>query len=189
METLFLMGIWFWAILIVGSIVLFICAEQETGFGSFAVIVAGLVLMNWLGGVPVWNYMVEHYWMCLIYFFLYFLVGSVWCFIKWGFYSRNIYKLYVEYKTRFIKERGLSIGVNDPIPEDVKHHFYFPYAVPPEPEDNKNRIFAWISAWPWSLVWTLIDDPIRTLLNHIYDAIKGMLRKISHYWFKDIKFN
>lgn len=46
-------------------------------------------------------------------------------------------------------------------------------------EDNKGRIVSWMTYWPWSMVWTLLNDPIRKLMQHIFYAMRGMLKKIA----------
>lgn len=46
-------------------------------------------------------------------------------------------------------------------------------------EKNKGRIISWMTYWPWSMLWTLLNDPIRRIMKHIYYAIRGLLIKIA----------
>jgi len=52
--------------------------------------------------------------------------------------------------------------------------------------NHKGRIIAWMSYWPWSLFWTILNDPIRRLFRRIYYKIKSFLQGISEKVFKDI---
>jgi hypothetical protein len=52
--------------------------------------------------------------------------------------------------------------------------------------DNKSRILSWMTYWPWSALWTLLNDPVRRLMRRIYYRIKGILQGISDKIFKDI---
>jgi hypothetical protein len=38
---------------------------------------------------------------------------------------------------------------------------------------------TWMSFWPMSLLWTLLNDPIRKLFTEIYTRISGTLQKIA----------
>lgn len=51
-------------------------------------------------------------------------------------------------------------------------------------EKNKGRIVSWMTYWPWSMLWTLLNDPVRRIMKHIYYAIRGTLIKIAAKVFK-----
>lgn len=56
----------------------------------------------------------------------------------------------------------------------------------PEPGNYKNRIITWMTLWPLSFLWTMLNDPIVRFFQHIYYEIAGVLRKISDNVFKDV---
>lgn len=49
----------------------------------------------------------------------------------------------------------------------------------PQANNHKALITTWITHWPVSLIWTLINDPIKKLINHIFESIKSVFQKIS----------
>ena len=55
-----------------------------------------------------------------------------------------------------------------------------------EPE-SLGLFISWFSFWPWVLVWTIINDPLRRLGTHIYFWMKGRLQKAADYAWRDIK--
>lgn len=57
----------------------------------------------------------------------------------------------------------------------------------PQANNHKALITTWITHWPVSLVWTLINDPIKKLINHIFESIKSVFQKISDKVFESTK--
>ena len=60
------------------------------------------------------------------------------------------------------------------------------HAIRPSALDNKGRIIAWISYWPMSFVATLLNDPLRHLVEWIYDHFRNMYEAMSTRMFKGI---
>jgi hypothetical protein len=58
--------------------------------------------------------------------------------------------------------------------------FYKPLAY-----DNKSKIVAWICYWPFSLIGTLINDPLRRLVNFCFAKLKATYQKMSDSVFKE----
>lgn len=59
----------------------------------------------------------------------------------------------------------------------------------PNPRRYKGRITTWMTYWPWSLVWTMINDPIRKAFNMIFRKLSTVFSGISEGAFKgmDVK--
>lgn len=55
----------------------------------------------------------------------------------------------------------------------------------PTASNNKAKIVTWISHWPISLLWTMINDPIKKLLNKIFNLFKGLFQQISNIILKE----
>lgn len=55
----------------------------------------------------------------------------------------------------------------------------------PEASSNKSKIIAWICYWPFSLIGTFINDPIRRLVNFLFTKLKATYQKMSDKVFKD----
>ena len=60
------------------------------------------------------------------------------------------------------------------------------HAIRPSAMDNKGRIIAWISYWPMSFVATLLNDPLRHLVEWIYDHFRNLYEAMSTRMFKGI---
>ena len=55
--------------------------------------------------------------------------------------------------------------------------------------ENKSRIIMWMAYWPWSLLWTTINDAVKRIYREIYQAIQRLLQGISDSVFKDVKWS
>lgn len=55
----------------------------------------------------------------------------------------------------------------------------------PEPAAYKTDIINWIGWWPPSLVWTIINDPVRRIARQIYYSVARLLKQISDYTWQD----
>jgi hypothetical protein len=56
----------------------------------------------------------------------------------------------------------------------------------PLASDNKSKIIAWMCFWPFSLLGTFINDPIRRLFNFLFNAFKATYQKLSDKMFVDL---
>lgn len=111
-----------------------------------------------------------------LYVFLgYFALGTGYVVLKW--YS------FVHYAVRKYNE-WQSVS-NDRTMADYSriHGIRLPLQV----SDYKMMIVSWLVYWPLSAVWTLLNDPIRRLVNEIYNKIAGTLQSISDTAFRDVK--
>jgi len=57
----------------------------------------------------------------------------------------------------------------------------------PTASDNKAIIVSWITHWPISAIWTVINDPIKKVINYIFEQIKGLFQKMSNRIFRNVQ--
>lgn len=139
----------------------------------------------------------------------YLAAGVVWGIVKWWFFVRRIRDRYQEIKDAFLNDRRITDGK---IPSDLiqtfkefcsdrgqrgYHHSgeYDRYrlefsedgrVVAPVVNKHKARITSWMVYWPWSAMWTLIDDPIRRLYNRLYTLLRGFYQSIANQAFQSV---
>jgi hypothetical protein len=58
--------------------------------------------------------------------------------------------------------------------------------IPPRPNDHKSTILTWMTFWPASLFWTLLNDPVRAAFQHIYASMVRTLQNISNHAFSHV---
>ena len=112
----------------------------------------------------------------LIYVVAFFAIGTVWGVFKWFFYLRRSRRKMDE----IIATSGPHI--------DIIAEFRWaglPTEFPPNVSDYKTRILGWMMLWPASMLWTLLNDPVRYIFEEIYSRLGGMMQAISNAAFKD----
>ena len=198
MLTLFLFGtVWFWllAALVVLTVGVFIARES---FGKATLsLVAFFALLAFCGDFNVLHWLKTHAFEAAVYGAGYFAAGTGWAIWKWWFFVRRLRDKYNELKTQFLQQHDVADG---PIPDRLKAawlQWFTQYgareftgerydgfngnvrSATPKARNYKGKITSWMIYWPWSLIVTMIDDPIRRLFRAIYTAIQDMLQSIS----------
>lgn len=105
----------------------------------------------------------------------YFALGVAWAVVKWVFFLYKTRSRYAEFRSTWLA----SHPTYDPgdLQRDARRTFGF--AIPPRPDQHKARIVTWMIYWPFSLLWTMIDQPVRKFFNLLYAAIKDALGRLS----------
>lgn len=166
MTGLFLFGtLWFWLLSVIAFIFIITSLEHRRYGGTGATWVMLLffgVLYLWGGNTlsSIGEYLSQNPIRSLLYGLGYITTGIVWSFVKWYYFLLN-------YKEKV--DRSYANWRN-----------YIPKA-----SDNKGKIIAWMTYWPMSGVWTIINDPIRRIYDRIYKRIGRVYDKISDRIFKD----
>lgn len=176
----FLIGtLWFWILFGVASCLIIFFLEdalrynRDIGGGtkSTLVILGALTLYYFLGSrqdvIDLFTFVKDHPFLTLGRIGIYIGVGVVWSFFKWYFYLTNVKeKLLYKYNNDLSKVYDYEI---------------------PVASSNKSRIITWMSYWPFSALWTLINEPFKKTFKFIYSKIEGIFQAMSDRIFKDFK--
>ena len=166
MFEIFALGtIWFWLLSVIAFIAVTAFVEcgypgRATwfviGFFAFIYFLSGLKFIEWIAMNPT---------DFLIWIVLYFVAGTIYCVFKW-------YAFLLNERDYFRKH-----GARD---ESWRKKEY-----PPKVSVHRTDLIAWIIYWPFSLLWTLVNDPIRRIATAIYRQIEGLLQAMSNNVFKN----
>lgn len=159
------------------------------GCAAISLIIFGALLQ--LCGNDVLGWIIGHPFQLCFYIGLYFVAGTLWSIVKWGLFVREERAKYDDFKARFLKDNKVQ---GEDIPDELKdkyldqlsRHYGYSYMdhVKPSPTTHKARILTWMTYWPWSALWTILNDPIRKAFTHIYYRISVLLQKMSDAAFK-----
>jgi len=161
MGTLFLIGtFWFYALLFVAAVALVISTElDEAKSWGFWVVGATLVILYFCGNKQefndAFNWISANPGSTVLIVAGYFVAGLVWAIVKWYFYLRK--------KTAKINKYSKVHGLDEV------------YSA----SENKERILNWMMYWPFSLLWTMIDEPVKKLFQNIYTATEKMFQRMA----------
>jgi membrane protein implicated in regulation of membrane protease activity len=142
---------WFWAILIVASVIITACVENEH-YSTPTVVAIILAAIYWKAitalpwsiiGIAIGSFV---------------LIGACWSIFQW---FRRVQKKATEFKEEF----GATLTTQQM--RDLQRLV--------SASDNKALITGWIAFWPWDMFWTFTGD----FFNMIYDALSSVYTKIS----------
>lgn len=191
MEMLFwgLGAIGFWIFIGIISIVLLALIEYErVGWATFFT-VGTMVFCQFLTSFKPFSLIADHPLAGALVIVGYFLVGGLWAIWKWWFFVRAKLRDYRTARDEFLKRQNATIMTEDllskwqqSMPYDYRRGSEFGR---PRAAKEKGRIMTWMCYWPWSFVWTIVNDPIKRAFRAIYDAIQGILETISKRAFRE----
>ncbi len=135
-------------------------------------------------------HLIQSYWKFSIIFSIgYLTIGTLWGILKWKFYIEKQHNKYLGFKRNFKTKLGIN---TEDIPDEYKEKFLrdFQYEfhymhIIPQVDKNKERIITWMTFWPWSALWTLLNDPIRAFYNYVYNKIANVLQGMVKKRFAD----
>ena len=181
MADFLLFGGLYFTVLVFVSAGLLIWAVESTALGWATILLtAVLVALHFFSDVDPLMYALKNPLVALACFGAYFVVGAVWSIVKWYFHVLGYRDRYEEYRARWLKDHGAEDFSNPALLADFKKSksFYMP-----EASNNKKRIFTWIAYWPFSALWTVVNDPLKRLVYWIYARLGVLFNKITKTMF------
>lgn len=168
MEFLIFGTFWFWALSIVAWVLITIAEEMGYYFRATFVLLGFAALYYLFGGdqpVHALVWVIKNPLQILTGVLGYLFVGTGWGVVKWFFFVL---------KKRDEAEEKVR---NRVFPEREK-------ISAPIANDYKEQIITWMVYWPFSMLWTLINDPLRRVFELIYRRIGKLMQSISDSIFK-----
>lgn len=191
-------GFWL-SLVILGTIIFWNIENEEVGVSTLTTIIF-VTLVLWANDLSLWGLIKANPIETLMFIGAYFLAGTLWAICKWYFYIRRYNYEYNDIKTRFFRETDKS-SVEQFSTDQMKEFRYqvirafngmagryrsntfeFPLA-----SERKTAILGWMMYWPYSMTWTLINDPVKRAFITIYRNIAGGLDRMTNSLTKDIR--
>lgn len=135
---------------------------------------------------------------------IYLGAGIVWSFVKWFSFLMGFRDAYRAEKYNFLAFKklptntlleaelqeeflcGLSYNggsyrnnLERTWNSDVKEYRGNSLNVLPRAAKNKARITSWMAFWPFSMVGTIINDPVRRLINFLFNQFKALYQRMA----------
>lgn len=173
---------WF-LIVIIGCFVIW-SIEKDSWGGATASTLIGAMLLWYFSGMPnPFPLLYDHWQTYVAFVVLYIVIGAVWGVAKWWFFLQNAAD---EYEAR----RGPLQAEWNGFSEDRKSRQPYVawlqtyYGFPPSIAKHKGDFTTWMVWWPFSAIWTLLNDPLKRLYRAIYQYLAKMLSDMSTAVFK-----
>jgi hypothetical protein len=191
----------FWILLGAEFFFLFWCVSCRRGFTALASLVVLAAAVQFFGDIPVFQYLWHNPMVGAIGLGVWLAVSAPWAFVKWTLFVRDNSCRYDELLAEFVEHHaGYPKNANEfTVDQKVEWKEYFDrncrcdewfgefdkVEFDPSPKTHKSDIMTWMMLWPWSLGWTLLNDPIRKFFRHAYYFMVGRLERIRDYYWKD----
>lgn len=179
MIIIFGFGLWFWGLILVEAALLLWFVEEEWPGISFMSIAVWLLALWWLADIPIWKWIHDNPGKLAKYAGYYIVIGMVWTFIKYYFKLKNI-----QGEIKKLKE-SWNLFKNDPnertsgvtnFEDYVNKKMYAPHITF---DATARKLTTWAIFWPPSMIWTLLNDPVKKFFNWlIYDIFVGAYKKM-----------
>lgn len=168
---------------------------EHWGWATVTLILSGIAVQL-LGIANIWGFVTHHTVDALLYVLGYLAVGVVWSFIKWFSFLMGFRDRYREVKTEFFASHGVPLdqALNKEQAEAFHHTLWrqswngyrgVNLSKRPSATNNKRRITAWMSFWPFSMAGTIINDPIRRLFKFLFNQLKASYQRIADHVFRN----
>jgi len=199
-------GFWFWSLLAVASIILIVALENSNEGRATFVFLAALAAIVFLGNTSWLTWVMENPLSIGLYVLAYLFLGVGWGISKWWVYLHDVSARNRAERYDWLDREKASLCVSDDDYEAacvnspnlwsdkvkaawksyVRCGYYGKPIEKPIVSDNKSRITGWMTYWPWSALWTLINDPLRRFYQWAYTRLSGLLQGMSDKAFKDL---
>ena len=149
------------------SVVLIALIDHDFWFGATIVGAAGVVLLHFFAaGWSLWNFAWANPMLLVWYVAGYVMVGICWSVFRWWQFMLDSVERELASKKRWIESNASS---------KVKSTVCLEYSYSrPEASSNIEKLIGWMTYWPWSGFWFLLNRPFKWLvrqLSGVYDAI------------------
>jgi hypothetical protein len=182
---------WGWIILAAAVIITIAYVEHDSGFAAFFTLLIGFTLLFSLHLKSAAMYVLNHPWNVVIGVALYFVAGTVWGVVKWFLHVTKKLEEYKEKKARFLRSNRFlrsknATEITPALVSSFKQFLGTNYieGEAPQVHDHKSDILMWMTYWPFSSVWTLLNDPVRRAFRAIYRSLSTSLQSMSDRLFK-----
>lgn len=209
-ELFVLGGLMWWIMVVAASILIIWALEEENGSWATTAFIGAILLWQFCGDLRLQD-SIDSWWNALGLFLGYIGVGVTWSFIKWHFFVGKKKEEYEDMKIDWLKDHG--VYDTKEVPESLKAQFRsflcqmtgwyerrwvrdeetgkseevkIP-VVKPRAQNNKARIARWMAYWPWSMLWSLLDDVWHKIFRWAQRAVADVMNAISDWRFKGVE--
>lgn len=174
-----LVGFWFWLVVIVIGIGIIYEIEQDNGFATTAVAVFGAVaLWYFSGGHNPFPWLANNWAVIVTCIVAYIVIGAGWGVAKWWFYLHNKADQYESNRSMYQSNWSAMNPDAQKNYTDYKGYIQSK-GYPPSIAEHKADYLMWMTWWPFSATWTLLNDPIKRIGRIIYAKLAGMMGRMS----------
>ena len=206
-EVLVFGTFWFWVVLGLFFAAVTTLAECEKAFLAFLTFIACCAVLQMFGNTDILGYIWHHPFALGGWVTGYFAGGVGWSLVKWRSYCHSHREKYDDLKEDWLiskKVKGKTLPTSlfvewEKYLKDAstnaygKHFTNVPVRLGglemtleeikadegPRFRNHKTRCLTWMTYWPCSFFWTMLNDPLRKLFKHAMSSLKNVYESIA----------
>ncbi len=187
-ATMFAIGaLGFWALTALAAILLIWTIDSERPTSAFVLLVIYAIVLGITGSFNVVDWVLRNPLELLKYVAGYVAIGVGWAWIRWEFFINVIDRQYNEFRSEYLTTKGLTELVTDAQKKEFLDladvHGFGSTVIPVRVNRNKARLILWMTYWPFSMPWTLIDEPVKRTFEFLYLQLGSALQARSNQKF------
>jgi hypothetical protein len=183
-------GSWpFWFFLAALCSALMYEVEHEKSLAATGTLILGVVVLFFASDIN-FTWLFQNVYTTLILVVAYFGIGAVWGIFKWHLFTAKLRKEYDKERNRFLSYHNIRSSEMPPQLRDKwikftegKHvqdyNRYKDGSLLPDYTQHKEKITLWMTYWPWSLMWFLLNDPVTRAFSAITTMLQSTIDSIS----------
>lgn len=174
-----LLDTWFfWIVMVVPLIFTIILVDAEIYGWTLIVLGLWVAFTQAFTNVDIWAWIVNNPWSIFWGVIGYFVCGTLWGVGKWTMYCHDQLEVWEEKKTR-AQDSWKNSGTSKSWKDYVREF----YSYPPSPLEYKVEISGWMTFWPFSMIWFLLNRPVQWVWKYIRIGLTNLLTGISNWIF------
>ncbi len=170
-------GSWFYVLAVLASIIIIYGLEDDTPpFAVWATIIFFIAL--WLcGNFNIVTWIINSPGLLCKYGAQYIVIGVVWGIAKYWFFLTDKKRKFDRIVTEYLVDKGIKGSeVPEHLQKDCRAEVYNALGSDPVPtlSSSTKHILFWMTYWPWSMIWTCLNNPLRWAFEEIVYRMKGL---------------
>lgn len=164
-------------------------AYEKPGYYPTITLLAFVLILQLLGKIPIWQSIVAHPLWVLACVAAYFALGFPYSLFELHRFCRHVAEEYKTAKEGFFARWNPSDVYNnaeDAWVEACRYHFFQFSGGTFSIRSYKGKILAWMTHWPWYLIWRLVHDLLKEVWEFIYSQFQEVYQRVANRYFADI---
>jgi hypothetical protein len=198
--TFFAIGTWGFLVALAALAVAITIFAEEDGAKATITLILGALFLQFIARFDLLEYIREQPFTLLAYAGLYVAVGAGWSVLKWRFYVKSQRRIYDQLRKAFCAEHDITADFTDDQKRRWVDYLESHYRVGrgpfrhysssstskviPDVTENKAAILRWMTYWPFSMLFTLLNDPVRRLFEWVYESLGKTLQAMANRAFR-----
>jgi len=191
----FILGtFWWYAVSLSYIFWCFFLVEKESVGWCFISLAIYLVFLQFLGKVDIFGRFVANPVWAPVCVLSYFIIGFAWSFGKWWLLNRERAELYEKEVEKFFEnsKRRETSAVPEQYRKDKCENLKMDWGRNRAPyeklkfSENKEKISVWIVYWPYSFLWSLMNDIVKRVIRQLITHFQKVYQAITDSAYKGL---